>query len=75
MRPLAPILALLPVAACAQEFDYGPRNTDFPPAFAEQTRAPLAQSDVALQIEVLADGLDHPWGIATLPDGDINGYE
>ncbi|WP_179379410.1 PQQ-dependent sugar dehydrogenase [Jannaschia marina] len=69
MRPLPLIATLLalPSAVLAQGFEYGERNTDFPPAFPEQTRAPLATSDVTLQTEVLADGLDHPWGIATLP--------
>ena len=69
MRLPALILATLPAAACAQGFEYGPRNTDFSPAFPEQTRAPLVTSDVRPQAEILADGLVHPWGIATLPDG------
>lgn len=69
MRALPLILCLLPIAAGAQGFDYAPRNTDFPPAFPEQTRAPLTDSGAVLNIAVLADGLDHPWGIATLPDG------
>ena len=60
--------AALPGAAAAQGFDYGERNTDFPPAFPEQFRAPLAQSDVQLEVETVAGGLVHPWGIAVLPD-------
>ncbi|CTQ51167.1 PQQ-dependent sugar dehydrogenase [Jannaschia donghaensis] len=68
MRALPLILSLLPAAATAQGFEYGPRNTDFPPVFPEQTRAPLTTSDVVLDMKVLADGLNHPWGIATLPD-------
>ncbi|SFI46660.1 PQQ-dependent sugar dehydrogenase [Jannaschia pohangensis] len=59
----------LSVPACAQGFTYGARNTDFPPAFPEQFRAPLIDSDVELRTEVLADGLVNPWGIATLPEG------
>ena len=69
MRALALTLAILPAAACAQDFNYGKRNTDFPPAFPEQTRAPLAASDVELEVETIAGGLVHPWGVATLPDG------
>jgi len=65
-----PVLALLPGAAHAQAYSWGDRNTDFPPAFPEQFRAPLSPSDVTLQTEVLADGLVHPWGIATLPGDD-----
>ena len=62
------LTALLPVAAAAQTHQWGERNTDFPPAFPEQFRAPLADSGVELQTEVLAGGLVHPWGIANLPD-------
>ncbi|MCF4099818.1 PQQ-dependent sugar dehydrogenase [Maritalea mediterranea] len=48
----------------------GPKNVpEFQPAFENQTRAPLLQSDVALNVEDVATGLDHPWGIAVLPDG------
>ena len=61
---------ILPLMAAAQSFSYGPRNTDFPPAFPEQTRAPLIDSGVALKVETLASGLERPWGIATLPDGE-----
>ena len=48
----------------------GPKNVpDFEPAFAEQTRAPQALSDVELAVETVAGGLEHPWGMALLPDG------
>lgn len=49
--------------------EQGPRNTAFEPAFAGQFRAPAADSGVTLSTEVLAEGLEHPWGIAALPDG------
>ena len=39
------------------------------PAFAQQTRAPYAPSNVALNVETLAEGLAFPWGLALLPDG------
>ncbi len=66
--------ALIALAApvAAQTFERGPRNTDFPPAFNEQFRAPLVESDVTLATEVLASDLVHPWGIDVLP-GD-GGY-
>lgn len=38
------------------------------PARAEQTNAPEA-GKTALKIETKATGLDHPWGLAFLPDG------
>ena len=39
------------------------------PAFAQQTRAPYAPSDVALEVETVAEGFEFPWGMALLPDG------
>ncbi|QTC90556.1 PQQ-dependent sugar dehydrogenase [Brevundimonas goettingensis] len=39
------------------------------PAFAGQTRAPGVVSDVKLASTVVAAGLEHPWGLALLPDG------
>lgn len=39
------------------------------PAFAGQTRAPAVTTAVALTHTVVASGLDHPWGLALLPDG------
>ncbi|PWJ21121.1 PQQ-dependent sugar dehydrogenase [Jannaschia seohaensis] len=69
MRFVTFMALLVPAAACAQTFTWGTRNTDFEPAFPEQFRAELVSSGVSLSREVLADGLVHPWGIATLPDG------
>jgi glucose/arabinose dehydrogenase len=39
------------------------------PEFAEQTRACRADSGVALEVTVLASGLEHPWSVEPLPDG------
>ena len=69
MRRSTLLLAVLPLAVQAQGFDYGERNTAFPPAFPEQFRAPLAESGVEMETSTLAGGLVHPWGIAVLPDG------
>lgn len=60
--------AFVATSAIAQGFDYAPRNTTFPPAFNNQTRAPLENSDIDLQVTEIASGLDIPWGIAILPD-------
>ncbi|WP_081749571.1 PQQ-dependent sugar dehydrogenase [Roseivivax marinus] len=63
-------VAALSAAACAQAqtFERGTKNADFEPAFDNQTRAPLVDSDVSMTVETLADGLVHPWGIEVLPD-------
>lgn len=44
-------------------------NSDYKPAFPGQTRAPGVKTKTALSITVVNSGLDHPWGLRTLPDG------
>ena len=44
---------------------------DQKPAFAGQTRAPGLSSNTVGQYTTLASGLDHPWGLAFLPTGEI----
>ena len=62
--------ALLAGTATAQDFNAAPPNApDQQPAFENQTRAPVLADDIALDQTVIADGLDHPWGLAELPDG------
>jgi glucose/arabinose dehydrogenase len=39
------------------------------PAFAGQTRATAVSTGAALTHAVVASGLEHPWGLALLPDG------
>lgn len=41
------------------------------PAFAGQTRAPLAKSNVVFEIETVASGLEKPWAFDFLGDGRI----
>jgi len=62
-------LMLVPVVAQAQ-VTQGPPNADFAPAFAQQTRAP-ALAETPLFVEVFARGLDSPWGIAALGNGQF----
>jgi glucose/arabinose dehydrogenase len=75
MHRLPPFYVALKLAlalaapAAAQPWDFGRRNTDLEPAFANQTRAQRLNSGVALRVETLANGLGHPWGIAVLPEG------
>ncbi|RMC37730.1 PQQ-dependent sugar dehydrogenase [Paracoccus alkanivorans] len=55
--------------AFAQDFNDAPPNAQGQsPAFENQTRAPVLP-DMALQQEVIAEGLENPWGMAQLPDG------
>src|SRR5689334_491710 len=52
-----------------REVEQGPpnrRNTT--PAFPQQTRAPESRSNVTLKVETIADGINHPWGTAVLPE-------
>lgn len=66
------IAAVLATGACAQGVDQGDKNApQFIPAWPTQTRAPALDSGVELQVEVLADGLETPWGMAVLPEGGI----
>ena len=57
-------------AGAAQDFNADPPNAAHQkPAFAGQTRAPVLTDDFGLATETFAGGLDHPWGLAQLPDG------
>jgi glucose/arabinose dehydrogenase len=49
----------------------GRANASFEPAFAGQTRAPEQRSGVTVQTQEIAAGLNHPWGIAIMPDGNL----
>lgn len=68
---------VLVFAACTSESSgqsgapvpQGAPNTNFQPAFPEQTRAPQVQSGVEIAVEEVVAGLDEPWAIAFLPDG------
>jgi aldose sugar dehydrogenase len=39
------------------------------PARAEMTKAPKPAQSSAYQVEIIAKGLEHPWGLQFLPDG------
>ena len=56
--------------AFGADWSYGRKNVPaFAPAFADQTRAPRLETAAAPKALVVAQGLDHPWGIAVLPGG------
>jgi glucose/arabinose dehydrogenase len=48
-----------------------PNAGDQTPAFAEQTRAPYRTEDVDYEVQTVASGLAHPWGMAFLPDREV----
>lgn len=47
-----------------------PNARDQTPAFDGQTRACAVTANVAFEVEVVASGLDHPWAVEPLPNGD-----
>ncbi|WP_395646437.1 PQQ-dependent sugar dehydrogenase [Terricaulis sp.] len=75
-------VALLLFAACSGESEgqapppqgdwveqAAPNADGQTPAFPQQTRAPEQRSNVAIHVEEIAAGLEHPWAIVFLPDG------
>ena len=46
-----------------------PNGVDFKPAFEGQTRAPGLSSNIELDVQVVAEGLESPWAFEFLPDG------
>jgi len=48
-----------------------PAESDYEPAFEDQTRAPIPAETEAWTSETLAQGLEHPWGLDFLPDGTM----
>jgi len=67
MRYLA--LALLVLASPVHaQVEQGRPNAGFTPAFEAQTRA-SALPATAVQVDRFVGGLEHPWGIASLPEG------
>jgi glucose/arabinose dehydrogenase len=73
------VLALLACTTAAQDNDGGSRGVEQGPpnapwqrpAFPGQTRAPERRAGVAFDVFAVAEGLDHPWGLAFLPDGRV----
>jgi glucose/arabinose dehydrogenase len=68
MRALPGLIAaaLLLTACTAADSDDGPRAETPGPSLS--TAPPTAP---ALEVEVVADGLDHPWDVAQAPDGTL----
>lgn len=58
-------------ADCPTVQTEAPNAPDQRPAFAGQTRACAVNSNIALDVSVVARGLVHPWAVEPLPDGDF----
>ncbi|MFQ6547038.1 PQQ-dependent sugar dehydrogenase [Aestuariibius sp. 2305UL40-4] len=78
MLRLTSILAVILIPSCALTQTSGdpvtqgdPNVPEFEPAFENQTRAPAMSSGEEFEQSVLAGPLEHPWGIAELPDGSF----
>ena len=68
------LVAAMATSACAQGVDQGRKNApQFSPAWPNQTRADAQDSGLSMQMEVLAEGLDTPWGVEALPEGGLSG--
>ncbi|MEX5728733.1 glucose/arabinose dehydrogenase [Rhodovulum iodosum] len=71
-RPLAIAVVTAALAGTAQGQDFNAAPPNAPgqtPAFDGQTRAPVIDERMTLTREVVADGLENPWGMDQLPDG------
>lgn len=70
---LSPLFALLIIPpAMAEPVPAGPPNAPSQtPAFEGQTRAPQLKDGINLDTQTIIDGLEHPWGLAFLPGGDM----
>jgi glucose/arabinose dehydrogenase len=71
ITPLATAILLIGAQAAAAQAspETRPANTDYKPAFAGQTRAPLAKTIVPVEVTTIATGLANPWSLEFLPDG------
>ncbi len=68
------LMGVAPLTALAQgeAHDWGTRNAPGQtPAYDAQFRAPIEVTERALETEVIADGLVHPWAVAEMPDGSF----
>src|SRR4029453_13754004 len=73
LAAMLPICAVAPASAknCVPVETRDPNAVGQKPAFPGQTRACGIASDVAFDVVVLAKGLQQPWAVEPLPDGDL----
>lgn len=70
---LSPVVALMLTSpVMAEPVPTGPPNSPSQtPAFGGQTRAAQIEETIELDAQTVADGLEHPWGLAFLPGSDM----
>jgi glucose/arabinose dehydrogenase len=72
VKPSAsPIASPASTSSCAPLETRTANAPEQKPAFAGQTRGCAVKSDVAFDVTVLAKGLDKPWAVEPLPNGDL----
>jgi glucose/arabinose dehydrogenase len=72
VKPSAPSAASpASVSSCAPLETRAANAPEQKPAFPGQTRACALKSNVAFDVTVLAKGLDKPWAVEPLPNGDL----
>lgn len=70
MFRLLSLILVFAAGPALAEVSQGPKNApEFKPAFKNQTRAPQLPGRQAFTVTRVAGGLEHPWGIAVLPEG------
>jgi glucose/arabinose dehydrogenase len=73
LAALAPLAFALPVLAqsCPTIESRAPEGRDQKPAFPGQTRACAVKGNVAFDVTVVAKGLQNPWAVEPLPNGEL----
>lgn len=59
------------ISCAGQPVEKQSPNTNYKPAFAGQTRIDGVKTIAAYEGKLISRDLDHPWGIANLPDGRL----
>ena len=70
-QPNPPAASQAPGPQCAPLETREPNASKQRPAFAGQTRACGVKADAAFEVTVLAKGLERPWAVEPLPNGDL----
>lgn len=64
-------IGLMQVAASGEPVETEAPNTEYEPSFPEQTRGPGIETETEYDVNIVAEGLQFPWGMTQLPDGRL----